>query len=51
MEEGRMNDHERFTKQMNETLQFLRNTIQKLDIPLAKKDDLLGLVRDLREVA
>lgn len=46
-----MNDAQRFTSQMLQTLQVLRDTIQKLDVPLAQKDCLLGLIRDLREFA
>ncbi len=29
-----MNDNERFGKQMNETLELLRNAIRELDVPL-----------------
>jgi|PlaIllAssembly_1097288.scaffolds.fasta_scaffold1690561_2 hypothetical protein len=43
-----MNDGERFTKQMEQTLEALRDAIQKLDVPLAQKDPLSGLVRELR---
>ncbi len=46
-----MNDHERFSKQMNQILDVLRATIEKLDVPLAQKDALSGLVRGLRLAA
>ena len=44
-----MNDHERFTKLMKQTLDILRAVIEKLDVPLAQKDSLSGLVRNLTE--
>jgi hypothetical protein len=46
-----MNDYERFSKQMNDALDALRDTIEKLDVSLAKKDALSGLVRELRVAA
>jgi hypothetical protein len=46
-----MNDHERFTEQMDQTLEVLRDAIGKLPVPLAQKDSILGLIRDLREFA
>jgi hypothetical protein len=46
-----MKDHERFTRQMNETLQTLRESIENLDVPLVHKDKLLTLARNLREFA
>jgi hypothetical protein len=48
-----MNDHERFTAQMNETLEVLlaREAIGNLAAPLALKDRLTGLIRNLREHA
>jgi hypothetical protein len=46
-----MNDAQRFTRRMLQTLEVLRDAIEKLDVPLARKDCLLGLVRDLREFA
>jgi hypothetical protein len=46
-----MHDHERFSKQMQDTLMVLRNTIYKLNVPLEQKDNLLTLVRELREFA
>jgi hypothetical protein len=44
-----MNDHERFTKLMKQTLDILRAVIEKLDVPLVEKDKLSGLVRNLTE--
>jgi hypothetical protein len=46
-----MNDHERFTDQMDQTLEILRDAIGKLPVPLAQKDSILGLIKDLREFA
>ncbi len=46
-----MNDHERFTKQMERTLEILLAEIRKLEVPLARRDSMLGLVRDLRQSA
>ena len=46
-----MDDHKRFTQQMNQTLDALRAVIENLDVPLAQKDALSGLVRELRLVA
>jgi hypothetical protein len=46
-----MNDHERFTGQMNETLEILRKAIENLDAPLVQKDKLAGLIRNLRDFA
>ena len=46
-----MNDRGRFSQQINRTLEVLRNSVRKLKVPLAEKDNLLGLVRDLREFA
>jgi hypothetical protein len=37
-----MNDHERFSKQMNQTLEILRDAIQKLDVPLSRPEVLGG---------
>ena len=44
-----MNDHERFTKLMKQTLDILRAVIEKLDVPMVEKDKLTGLVRNLSE--
>ena len=44
-----MDDHERFTKLMKQTLDILRAVIEKLDVPLAQKDKLSGLLRNLTE--
>ncbi len=44
-----MDDHERFTKLMKQTLDILRAVIEKLDVPLVEKDKLSGLVRNLTE--
>ena len=44
-----MNDYERFSKQMNLTLDLLQRAISELDLPLLQRDKLSGLVRDLRE--
>lgn len=41
-----MNDHERSNRQMNQTLEYLRGAIQKLNIPVSQRDAMLGLVRD-----
>jgi len=46
-----MNDYERFTKQMDQTLEILREAIEKLDVPIAEKDKFSGLVWNLREYA
>jgi hypothetical protein len=45
-----MNDPERFTKQMDRTREILRDAIQRLDVPLARKDNLSVLLRDLRQI-
>jgi len=46
-----MNDHERFSRQMNDTLEILKKAIDALEAPMAQKDKLSGLVRNLREFA
>jgi hypothetical protein len=46
-----VNDSERFTEQMDQTLEALRDAIGKLPVPLAQKDSILGLIKDLREFA
>lgn len=40
--EEKMNDQERFSRQMNQTLEILADAIQKLDVPLAQKESCRG---------
>jgi hypothetical protein len=46
-----MNDYERFSKQMNQTVDLLQRAISEFDLPLLQRDKFSGLVRDLREYA
>ncbi len=46
-----MNDYDRFTRQMNDTLDILKKAIETLDAPIAQKDKLSGLAWNLREFA
>ncbi len=46
-----MNDNERFSRQMDGTLEVLKKAIDALDATIVQKDKLSGLVRNLREFA
>jgi hypothetical protein len=49
-----MNDHERFTKQMEESLAVLKSIadeLEKYGVPLAKRDAIVGEARKLKMYA
>jgi len=46
-----MNDHERFTNEMNLALEILENLIRSLPITIPRQDELSTYARQLKEAA
>ena len=46
-----MNDHERFTKEMNVVFEVLENLIRALPVSMARQDELSMYAKQLKETA